>query len=113
MTAWASLWAKAPEHRDPVGTQADQREFLETGLTPVRCASCATEVLVRKASRMQTSIQWRSDPAASCPEFAARVAAGELSARIDTCPKLRMSIQQASSAGLLEVPDERSDQFNG
>ncbi len=98
-------WAKAPDHRDPAGTLADTREFLDSGLTPVRCNACATEVRVRKASAIQTSVQWASDPAATCPEFAARVAAGEVGARIDTCPKLRASIADAVELGRLAVPD--------
>ena len=101
----AASWAKAPAHTDPIGTLADEHEFLNAGLTPVRCGMCTTEVLVRKASRMQTSIQYRSSPAESCPEFAERVSGGELSARIDTCPKLRESIAAAVSAGRLAVPD--------
>ncbi|MFC4853665.1 hypothetical protein [Actinophytocola glycyrrhizae] len=106
MTSWAASWAKAPPHTDPIGTLADEHEFLTAGLTQVACAACTTEVLVRKASRRQTSIQWRSSPADSCPEFAARVAAGELSARIDTCPRLREAIEEAVAAGALAVPDD-------
>jgi hypothetical protein len=33
------------------------------------------------------------------------VAGGELTARIDTCPKLRASIDLAVADGLIEVPD--------
>ena len=107
MTSWAaSSWAKAPPHTDPIGTLADEHEFLTAGLTPVRCAACTTEVLVRKASRMQTSIQWQSSPADSCPEFAARVSAGEVSARIDTCPRLRETIEHAVAEGAVTVPDD-------
>lgn len=98
-------WAKAPDHRDPAGTSADTREFLESGLVPVRCGGCASEVLVRKSSHYQTSVQWRSNPAASCPEFAARVAAGEVSARVDTCPKLREAIERAVVTGAVVVTD--------
>ncbi len=101
-----SSWAKVPSHTDPAGTLADEREFLTAGLVPVGCTACGTEVLVRKASAMQTSIQWRSSPAESCPEFAARVAAGELSARIDTCPALRSAIEHAVATGAVAVPDE-------
>jgi hypothetical protein len=105
----SSSWAKAPPHTDPIGTLADEHEFLNAGLTPVRCATCTTEVLVRKASRMQMSIQWQSAPADSCPEFAARVSAGELSARIDTCPELREAIDVAVAEGTVAagaVPDD-------
>ena len=86
-------------------TRAEIREFLTKGLAPVDCDSCGNRVLVRKTSLAHTSVQWTSDPATSCPEFAGRVAAGELSARIDTCPKLRASIDHAAAEGLLEVPD--------
>ncbi|TDV52384.1 hypothetical protein [Actinophytocola oryzae] len=101
-----TAWAKAPPHSDPIGTLADEHEYLNTGLVPVSCAVCATEVLVRKASRAQTSVQYQSSPATSCPEFAARVADGELSARIDTCPRLRESIERAVVTGAVAVPDE-------
>jgi hypothetical protein len=101
-----TVWAKAPPHTDPIGTLADEHSYLTDGLVPVACAMCATEVLVRKASRVQTSIQWQSPPARSCPEFADRVAAGELSARIDTCPRLREAIERAVAAGEVAVPDE-------
>ncbi len=98
-------WAKAPDHHDPAAAEANTRDFLEHGLAPVRCHACASEVLVRKASAAQTSVQWSADPAATCPEFATRVAAGEVGARIDTCPKLRASIEDAVDDGRLAVPD--------
>jgi hypothetical protein len=102
-----SSWAKAPAVTDAVraATRAETREFLDAGLMPVDCHGCATRVLVRKASAAHTSVQWTSDPVRTCPEFATRVAAGELSARIDTCPKLRTSIEHAVAEGLIEVPD--------
>ena len=99
-------WAKAPPHTDPIATLADEHLYLTDGLTPVSCAACATEVLVRKASRVHTSIQWQSSPASSCPEFAARVGSGEVSARIDTCPRLREAIDHAVATGAVVVPDE-------
>ncbi|HEV2781750.1 MAG TPA: hypothetical protein VGX25_20385 [Actinophytocola sp.] len=101
-----STWAKAGESTEELraATRLETREFLETGLRPVGCRSCATRVLVRKASAEHTSVQWTADPATSCPEFAARVSAGELSARIDGCPKLRTSIELAVAEGLVEVP---------
>ena len=86
-------------------TRTEIREFLTGGLSPVDCHSCANRVLVRKTSPAHTSVQWISDPATSCPEFAARVAAGELSARIESCPKLRASIEISAAGGLIEVPD--------
>jgi hypothetical protein len=102
-----SSWAKAPRQDESIRatTHAETREFLSSGLTPVTCHSCANRVLVKKTSLAHTSVQWTTDPAASCPEFAARIAAGELSARIDSCPKLRTSIELAVSEGRVEVPD--------
>jgi hypothetical protein len=98
-------WAKAPQHHDPAGVVPNAWEFLDAGLTPVRCLGCASEVLVRKSSPMQTSVQWSSDPATTCPEFASRVAAGEVRARIDTCARLRESIEKAVADGRVAVPD--------
>ena len=100
-------WAKAPAADDAVraATRAEAREHLSEGLRPVDCRGCPTRVLVRKTSAAHTSVQWLGSPAATCPEFAARVAAGELSARIDTCPRLRASIEHAVTGGRLEVPD--------
>lgn len=102
-----SRWAKAgePDAAVHAATRLEAREFLEAGLRPVDCVSCGTCVRVRKTSAAHTSVQWTCDPAAHCPEFAARVAAGERSARIDTCPKLRASIELAVAGGLIEVPD--------
>jgi hypothetical protein len=88
-----------------MSTRAETVEFLTAGLTPVRCDSCASQVLVRKNSTRHTSVQWTTPAAATCPEFAARVAAGELSARIDGCPRLRASIEHAVARGDIEVPD--------
>jgi hypothetical protein len=101
-----TAWAKAPPHTDPIGTLADEHAYLNTGLVPVACPMCTTEVLVRKASRAQTSVQYQSSPARTCPEFAARIAEGELSARIDTCPRLREAIDHAVATGAVTVPDE-------
>jgi hypothetical protein len=98
-------WAKAPRTEQSAATRAETREFLTAGLAPVDCHSCANRVLVKKTSAAHTSVQWISNPVTSCPEFAARVAAGELTARIDTCPKLRASIEHAVAEGLVEVPD--------
>jgi hypothetical protein len=86
-------------------TRIEIHELLTAGLSPVDCRSCANRVLVRKTSAAHTSVQWTSDPATSCPEFAARIAAGEHTARIGTCPKLRTSIELAVAEGLIEVPD--------
>jgi hypothetical protein len=86
-------------------TRAEIQDFLTRGLAPLDCRACGNRVLVRKTSLAHTSVEWTSHPGTSCPEFAARIAGGELSARIDTCPKLRASIDQAVAEGRIEVPD--------
>lgn len=96
--------AHPPSTSSSAAATAEEREYLEAGLRPVECSNCGNRVLVKKNSIRHTSIQWTSDAVDSCPEFAARVAAGELSALIDTCEKLRDSIDEAVRDGLLEVP---------
>jgi hypothetical protein len=86
-------------------TVADKRRYVEDGLVPVRCARCATEVLVKKNSQKHTSVQWTSDAAATCPEIAAQVAAGAQGARILGCGTLRQSIDDAIASGVVTVPD--------
>ena len=83
-------------------TLADQRLYLEAGLRPLGCRACGTRVLVKKNSPQHTSVQWLSDPAASCPEFAAAVGPTAL---VAGCGKLRDSIQAAVREGALEVAD--------
>lgn len=124
-TPGESAWAKAPDYSDDPAreaalreaTEADQHEFLNSGLHPVACETCDTRVLVRKTSMRQTSIQWTTDASTSCREFAERRAAlraanGSSNGHgrpapmlMDTCRRLRSSIEQAVRDGLLEVPD--------
>ncbi|HEX6346798.1 hypothetical protein [Umezawaea sp.] len=81
---------------------SERREFLEGGLRPVECLACGNRVLVKKHSLRHTSVQWTSDAALSCPEFAA---AGRDTALIATCLALRDSIERAVRDGVLEVAD--------
>lgn len=80
----------------------ERREFLEGGLLPLACLACGNRVLVKKNSLQHTSVQWTTDAARSCPEFAAN---GRDTALIATCLKLRDSIDQAVRDGVLEVAD--------
>ncbi len=90
-------------------TDADRHEYLEGGLREVACQACGTRVLVKKLSPQHTSIQWTT-PSDRCPQIAARVASGEHPARIDTCGRLRETIDQLISEGLLE---QAPPQVNG
>jgi hypothetical protein len=95
------MWAKAPAVDMREATTADRREFLSAGLRPVECTACGTCVLVKKNSQHHTSIQWQTSTD-SCPEFAAQDRPRGL---LDTCSKLRASIESVVAEGLLEVPD--------
>ena len=99
---WAAGTAGSAREQE---TSADKRLYVETGLVPVTCASCGTQVHVKKNSDKQTSVQWSTDPARSCPEFAAAVADGTRSALYLGCRRLKASIDRAVAAGELVVPD--------
>ena len=71
--------------------------LLDGPLLPVRCRRCAAEVLVRKSSWEQTSIQWNAEARAACAGLA-----GDPHA---TCPALRSAIQEAALTGAIEVID--------
>ncbi|MGH3241534.1 MAG: ferredoxin [Spirillospora sp.] len=74
----------------------DER-LLDGPALPVRCGRCAAEVLVRKASWEQTSIQWNAAARASCPSLA--------DDPLGTCPALRSVIEEAALTGALTVVD--------
>ncbi|GGK59847.1 hypothetical protein [Nocardia camponoti] len=98
-------WAKAPDFADQperraaveAQTSDDRRHYLDEGLTPLRCQTCSAQVLVRKASEHQTSIQWTDRPADVCPVFARLGAPG----RPDSCPSLEKTIAWAVDEGVL------------
>jgi hypothetical protein len=69
----------------------------------IDCDRCGAEVLVAKFSPEHTSVQWSAAAVRKCPEFGAKVAAGEQTALIDGCASLRMSIDRAVLAGRLDV----------
>jgi hypothetical protein len=85
-------------------TAEDVRLYLEVGLSPVVCASCGVEALVKKNSRRHTSVQWTAQAVAGCPEIAAARAA-DPDALVLGCARLKASIDAAAAAGQLVVPD--------
>lgn len=104
-------WAKAPDFADQPARQAavraqtvvDKQHYLDTGLTPLRCQACSAQVLVRKASQHQTSVQWTERPDAHCPIFAQLTAHGARPGRPESCPSLEKSIKWAVDEGVLDV----------
>lgn len=108
----AATWAKAPDFADQPARRAavqaqtvvDKRHYLEEGLTPLRCQSCSAEVLVRKSSSHQTSVQWTEPPQTHCPVFAKLCANGNAPGRPESCPQLEKTIKWAVDEGVIEVP---------
>ncbi|MFQ6399050.1 hypothetical protein ACLMAJ_37140 [Nocardia sp. KC 131] len=106
-----ATWAKAPDFADQPARRAevqaqtvvDKQRYLEEGLTPLRCQSCQSEVLVRKGSSHQTSVQWTENPAARCPVFAKLSAEGYGPGRPETCAQLEKTIKRAVDEGVLKV----------
>jgi hypothetical protein len=80
-------------------TAADKRLYVEIGLTPVTCATCGVEALVKKNSRKHTSVQWTRAAVAACPELAA-----DAGLRLG-CPRLKEAIERAVRDGTIVVPD--------
>jgi hypothetical protein len=87
-------------------TAADKQLYVEIGLAPVTCASCGTEVLVKKNSAKHTSVQWTSNAVTSCPEIGARAQAGAPAGQVLGCSRLKQSIEDAVRRGDLTVPDD-------
>jgi len=87
-----------------MSVRTDNR-LADAPMVPVTCRSCGAEVLARKSSWQQTSVQWDAAALARCPQ---RHAAQQLSAHgvFVSCSELRESIRQAVRDGVLPVVDE-------
>jgi hypothetical protein len=85
-------------------TAEDRRLYVEIGLTPVVCATCGVEALVKKNSIKHTSVQWTGEGVAACPEISAARAA-DPAALVLGCPNLAASIADAVRSGAVVVPD--------
>jgi hypothetical protein len=85
------------------GFPADTADERRAAFREVACDRCAAVVLVAKFSPQHTSVQWSPASMRACTEFAARSAAGEMTALIDTCASLRASIDRAAGEGRLDV----------
>ncbi|MEU8897775.1 hypothetical protein [Nocardia sp. NPDC048505] len=105
-------WAKAPDFADQperraevqAQTVVDKQRYLDDGMTPLKCQTCASEVLVRKYSAHQTSVQWTGDPAARCPVFAKLGPTQSHPHRPESCADLERTIQWAVDEGVVEIP---------
>jgi hypothetical protein len=81
----------------------DHTDERHARLREVTCGRCLAQVAVAKFSPQHTSVQWTTDAAATCAEFAGRAAAGEPTALVRTCASLWRSIDDAVRDGRLEV----------
>ena len=80
----------------------------EMPMMPVACRNCGAEVLARKSSWNQTSVQWNADASARCAE---RAEAQKMSAHAGrgvflACSALSESIADAVRRGDLSIVDE-------
>ncbi|MEV0043973.1 ferredoxin [Nocardia rhamnosiphila] len=80
-------------------TRTDNR-LLDTPMRPLRCRACAAELLVRKSSWQQTSVQWNAEASAMCRELGAAPMPGP---SLAGCSQLRETIRDAASSGDLPV----------
>jgi hypothetical protein len=73
-------------------------------MVPVACRNCAAEVLVRKSTWNQTSVQWSADATARCVErLDAECIPGH--GIFLVCSALRDSIEAAVTTGELIIVD--------
>ena len=89
-------------------TVPTDNRLTDAPMLPVTCRACGAEVLARKSSWQQTSVQWDAVALARCPQ---RHAAQQLLAHggrgvFVSCSELRESIRQAVHDGALPVLDE-------
>lgn len=74
--------------------------LLDTPMQPLRCRACAAELLVRKSSWHQTSVQWNAEALAACQELGAAPMPGP---SLAGCSQLRETIRDAATSGDLPV----------
>jgi len=88
-----------------VTVRTDNR-LADAPMVPVACGRCGAEVLVRKSSWQQTSVQWDAAALARCPQRReAQVLLGARSVFL-SCSELRESILNAVVSGALPVLDD-------
>lgn len=80
--------------------RVDNRLTDSAPMRPLACDRCAAQVLVRKSSWQQTSVQWNGRAVALCAE---REGAGPA---FEGCRSLRDTIREAALRGTIELVDD-------
>ncbi|MBU2698594.1 hypothetical protein [Pimelobacter sp. 30-1] len=79
-------------------------------MQPVGCGTCGAEVLARKSSWDQTTVQWNTAALARCPERrttqGAAVSDRPNRNAFPGCAALRASLRAAAVAGTLDVQSD-------
>lgn len=83
--------------------RVDNRLTDGAPMRPLACDRCAAQVLVRKSSWQQTSVQWNGGAMALCAE---RERAG---AAFEGCGSLRDTIREAMLRGTIELVSGDAD----
>ncbi len=107
---WPRTWPARPIGgvMNRPDTLAERDEYLEGGLTGVRCDRAARWCGPRRPARMQTSVQWTGPAARSCCEFAARPPRGRPTALVPTCPTCgTASTGRSAKAGWMRVSNDQ------
>lgn len=84
-----------------MGVRPDNR-LADAPMQPVTCTRCSAQVLARKASWHQTSVQWSDEAMAACTAWSAGSAVKGFP---PVCEPLRQTIAQAVQDGDLPVVD--------
>jgi hypothetical protein len=89
-------------------TVRPDNRLADSPMVPVTCRRCGAEVLARKSTWNQTSVQWNAEASASCLERrdADNVAAHSARGLFLACSALHDSIVDAVRHGDLPVVDE-------
>ena len=77
-------------------------------MVPVVCRECGADILARKSSWNQTSVQWNTDATSRCAERAeaAKTSAADSRGVFLACSALSESITAAARRGDLSIVDE-------
>ena len=77
-------------------------------MVPVVCGACGAEVMARKSSWQQTSVQWNREAASRCVQRRELDSLQRTDGPFLVCFKLRDSIENAARRGALPIVDEAS-----